>query len=90
MTRRAIEDEDEAEVLGEVEIDTAQFGAITSVAAHGDLVAVSVTDAGSKTAPGWVLIYRFPSAGAATEYSGRRQPGHAHLQPARRQAPGRQ
>ena len=37
-----------------------RFGVITSVAAHGDLVAVSVTDGGGKTAPGWVLIYRFP------------------------------
>ena len=46
--------------LGEVEIDTARFGAITSVAAHGDLVAVSVTDVASKTEHGWVLIYRFP------------------------------
>ena len=37
-----------------------RFGVITSVAAHGDLVAVSVTDGGSKTEHGWVLIYRFP------------------------------
>ena len=57
MTRGQVEGE---EILGEVEIDTLRFGAITSVAAHGDLVAVSVTDAGSKTAPGSVLIYRFP------------------------------
>ncbi len=37
-----------------------RFGVITSVAAHGDLVAVSVTDGEDKTEHGWVLIYRFP------------------------------
>ena len=52
--------EGEDEMLGEVEIDTTRFGAITSVAAHGDLVAVSVTNRASKTAPGSVLIYRYP------------------------------
>ena len=36
------------EILGELEIDTVRFGAITSVAAHGDLVAVSVTDRGTR------------------------------------------
>ena len=51
----------------EVEIDTVRFGVITSVAAHGDLVAVSVTDGGGKTEHGWVLIYRFPFGTASPQ-----------------------
>ena len=45
---------------GEVAIDPDRFGAITGVAAHAGLVAISVTDRAGKTESGWVLLYRVP------------------------------
>ena len=41
----------------DVTIDTTRFGRITSVAAHGNRVAVTVTSVAGQAEPGWVLIY---------------------------------
>lgn len=45
--------------VDEITVDSGRFAAITSVAAHGDLVAIALASA-VRTEPGWVQLYHAP------------------------------